>query len=551
MQIEPQMTSFEAEYDYIIVGAGSSGGVLADRLSADGKSSVLVIEAGKKHETELVNMPRAFIKIWGKPGYFWHFPVKAQKGRSEGETWVYGKGLGGSSSTNGTWYLRGMAKDYDSWHAMGLKEWSWSEILRCYQSLESYRYPHADPSRGADGPVQITDSLYRSPVIAAIMDAGEQFGLPRLGDINTPNTDGIGYTQATIDRKARRSSTYRALLKPAMRRRNLTVMTETLVERVIIEDGVAVGVRCRTAAGIVNIRARGEVILSAGVLQSPKLLQLSGIGPAEVLAKVGVPLVKDMPEVGRNLAEHAMFSISFRLKNDWGANREFSGWRLSSHVMNYYIRRKGMMAFTTVEVTALAAMKSDRTWPDVQMGISPFSMRSSAEVKADPGRGMLEDQPGFTINGFYLRPKSRGTVAIESADIDVPIGIDANWWGHPDDMPTAVEMLRLMRRFAAQPALSHYIGEEVVPGAAVESDEQIANTLQWLVSPGLHGTGTCRMGEPGSSVLDSRLRVHGIGKLRVVDCSSMPTQMSGNTNGPAMVLGVRAAELILEDRDNG
>ena len=545
------MTALKSEYDYIIVGAGSSGGVLADRLSADGKSSVLVIEAGKTHTSELVNMPRAFIKIWGKPGFFWHFPVKPQQGRPEGETWVYGKGLGGSSSTNGTWYLRGMPADYDSWHAMGLTEWSWNEIERCYQSLESYRYPHADPTRGTDGPVQITDSLYRSPVISAIMKAGEQFGLPRLGDINTPNTDGIGYTQATVDRRARRSSTYRALIKPAMRRRNLTVVTHTLVERVLIENDVAVGVRCRTPSGMIDIRARGEVILSAGVLQSPKLLQLSGIGPADVLARAGVPLVKDLPEVGRNLADHAMFSISFRLKNNFGANREFSGWRLKSHVLNYYLRRKGMMAFTTIEVTALAAMKSDRTWPDVQLGISPFSMRSSADQKADPGRGALEEQPGFTINGFYLRPKSRGSVAIVSADIDAPIGIDANWWGHPEDMPTAVEMLRLMRRFAAQPALSHYIGEEVIPGAAVESDKDIADTLQWMVSPGLHGTGTCRMGKPGEGVLDSRLRVYGIDRLRVVDCSAIPTQMSGNTNGPAMVLAVRAAELILEDRDCG
>lgn len=537
----------DTQFDYIIVGAGSSGAVLAERLTADGRNNVLLVEAGGENRSSFITMPRGFMKIWGNPEYFWNFPVESQLGRPEGEVWVYGKGLGGSSSVNGTWYLRGMACDYDAWSAMGLQAWNWQQIERCYKDLESYRYPHADSSRGRDGPLQITESLYRSPVIEAVLKAGEQMGLPRLADINTPRTEGIGYTQATVDRRGRRASTRATFLERAQQRRNLKILTRTVVENILIRNKRAIGVACTTPAGRTTFMADKCVILSAGVIQSPKILQLSGIGPRDVLHDAGVPLVQELSAVGRNLAEHAMFSLSYRLRNDPGVNREFHGWRLAAHVLHYYLRRRGFMAFTSVEVTALIAAGGDKTWPDVQIGVAPFSMRSSAERKADPGRGLLETEPGITFNGFYLRPKSRGTVSICSADSSVPPKIEANWWQDTADRDQAVNMVRLVRRFAAQPALANFIGEETVPGADVRSDEDIARALLWMISPGLHGTGTCRMGLGDNSVVDERLRVHGISSLRVVDCSVMPTPMSGNTNGPAMVLAQRASELILED----
>ena len=341
---------------------------------------------------------------------------------------------------------------------------------------------------------------------------------------------------------------YQAFLKPAMRRANLTVLTDTLVERVELDGDRASGVRVRTPGGTETILAAREVILSAGALQSPKLLQLSGIGPADVLEAAGVPVRHALPAVGRNLADHAMFSISYRLHGDRGFNHEFHGWRLTSHVLRYYLTRKGLMAYTSPEVTALLSMHSSPDWPDVQFGIGPFSMRSSAEIKADPGRGALEDKPGITVNAIALRPKSRGSVSIRSGNVDDGIDVDANWWGDPADRSFMIDMVRLVRRFMRQPALSRFVGDEVVPGPAAETDEQIGAALEWLTSPGVHATGTCRMGPAHDSVVDGRLRVHGVRGLRVVDCSVMPLPPAGNTNGPAMVIGWRAAELILEDR---
>lgn len=541
------MSEPNTEYDYIIVGAGSSGCVLAERLSADGSRRVLLVEAGGRNESELVNMPRAFMKMFGNPTHFWHFPVKAQAGRPEGEVWPYGRGLGGSSSTNGTWYLRGMPADFDGWADAGHTEWRWSEIERCYRAMESYQAPGAHASRGRKGPLQVTQLPYRSPVIAATVEAGVEMGLPRLDDINTPGTNGIGYTQATVDRRGRRASSYRAFLKPVLQRANLTVLTDTMVERVEIQDGRATGVRVRSAEGTHILTARREVILSAGAIQSPKLLQISGIGPADLLAQARVPVTHDLPAVGRNLVDHAMFSISYRLHNDAGFNREFSGWRLASHVARYYLTRKGVMAYTSPEVTALLSMRSPANWPDVQFGIGPFSMRSSEERKADPGRGALEDKPGITVNAIALRPRSRGSVSIRSGDIADGVDIDANWWADPADKAFMVDMVRLVRRYMRQPALARFVGEEVIPGASVETDADIASALEWLTSPGIHATGTCRMGSTTDGVVDSRLRVHGIAGLRVVDCSVMPAPPAGNTNGPAMVIGWRAAELIAED----
>lgn len=539
---------YAAEYDYVIVGAGSAGCAVAFRLSQGGKHSVLLLESGGSDKDFLIRMPRGIGKTNVPHGkYTWTYQA-SQGGNRGDETWLKGHVLGGSSSINGMVYLRGFAADYDRWLSAGCTGWGWNEIGRCYREMEDHALA-ANAWRGNGGPLKVSLQKNGFPLVDALIAAAGQLGVPRREDVNDVATGldgGIAYQPATIHR-GERVNAARAFLDPVRQQPNLTVSTGATASRILFEGKRAIGVAIVRGAGEERVRARREVVVCAGSIESPRLLQLSGIGPAALLASCGVEPRHDAPEVGRNLIEHRLLQINYRVAGG-STNHQMRGLGLLRSVLSYGLFRRGVMTHAAWEGTGFFKSDPALEHPDGQIGIGLYSL--AAGVGHSDHQHTIDDQPGLSISICPVRPQSRGELKITGADRNAPLSIDANYFAVEEDRKTAAELARWVRRMMQQPALAAFQPREISPGANCVSDDDLIEAYLTLGTTGYHVSGTCRMGADPTAVLDPRLRVRGIEGLRVADLSIIPSMVSGNTNAAAMVIGFRAGEIILQDAIN-
>lgn len=529
-------------FDYIIVGAGSSGCAIAARLSENGKYSVALIEAGGKDRNPWIHIPVGYFKTMGNPKTDWMYETQSDAGiNGRSIKWPRGRVLGGSSSINGLLYVRGQAQDFDHWRQLGNEGWGWDDVLPHFKKAETWNGDsNQDDLRGKDGPLSVSPTRLSRDVVDKWVEAAQSAGYPYNEDYNGTTQEGVGYFQLTSV-NGRRCSSAVAYLKPARGRANLKVITNTQTEKVLVEEGRAVGIRAMSKGASVEYRARKEVILSAGAIGSPQILMLSGIGDPAEMKPHGIEVVKQLNGVGKNLQDHLQARPIF--KTDLSTiNIETNNlFKQGMIAMQYAATRNGPMTMAASLGTAFLKTDARMETPDIQFHIQPFSANNAVEGP--------HPFSAFTASVLQMRPESAGHLSLVSSNpLDHP-HIHPNYLATDLDQQTIVKGIQIARKIALQEPLKSHITEEYAPGRDVPMDDE-AGTLDWARQTSVtiyHPTGTCKMGKDPMAVVDARLRVHGIDGLRVADCSIMPVITSGNTNAPAIMIGEKASQMILED----
>ncbi len=525
-----------ADYNYIIIGAGSAGCALAHRLTEEPGNRVLLLEAGPKDDSMWIAIPVGFTKLLNSTRYNWNFATEPEdnvKGRSI--PIPRGKTLGGSSSINGMLYVRGNPLDYNTWSQFGNRGWSYDSVLPYFRKSEHFE-PGGDETRGRGGLLNVANMIERAELLDAFIDAAEAEGHQRNPDNNTGQQEGFGYNQVT-QKNGRRWSTARAFLDPARGRPNLRVETEAFTTRILLEGKRAVGVEYRQHGQTHQVRCNGEVILAAGAVKSPQLLELSGIGQPELLASLGIEVKHELRGVGENYRDHFAPRMNWRVKLPVTLNEQTRGTAFVKEIIKYYTQHRGVLTFTAGIVYGFVRTRPELEEPDVQFHFAHASYSTAATR-------VLDREPGMTLTVYQCRPESKGSIHAQSADPLAAPAIRPNFLAEELDRQTIVAGMKIGRRIINNSVLDKYRAYEMNPGDQVQTDDEWLDFARVNGQTTYHVTGTCRMGRDALAVVDDELRVHGIAGLRVVDASIMPTLVSGNTNAAVIMIAEKGADMI-------